>query len=100
MNQQIILDTGVLVAYLRKSDRFHQWAVTQYELEDDLKEEYDLSHLKNPIWGKYFQRYQERYSVTIHHEDGTTTVEHFPKQNDIITLDPDVKQYFPNSEKL
>ncbi|MEY2914116.1 MAG: hypothetical protein RLZZ184_3425 [Cyanobacteriota bacterium] len=29
MNQQIILDTGVLVAYLRKSDRFHQWAVTQ-----------------------------------------------------------------------
>ncbi|MEY3403597.1 MAG: hypothetical protein RLZZ86_3216, partial [Cyanobacteriota bacterium] len=35
-----------------------------------------------------------------HHEDGTTTVEHFPKQNDIIILDPDVKQYFPNSEKL
>ncbi len=30
MNQQIILDTGVLVAYFRKSDRFHQWAVTQW----------------------------------------------------------------------
>ena len=31
----------------------------QYELEDDLKEEYDLSQLKNPIRGKYSQRYQE-----------------------------------------
>ena len=72
----------------------------QYELEDDLKEEYDLSQLKNPIWGKYYQRYQEGYSVTIHHKDGTTTVEHFPKQNDIIILDPDVKQYFPNSESV
>ncbi|MBS9388853.1 MAG: hypothetical protein HEQ33_08150 [Dolichospermum sp. WA123] len=72
----------------------------QYELEDDLKEEYDLSQLKNPIRGKYSQRYQQGYSVTIHHEDGTTTVEHFPKQNDIIILDPDVKQYFPNSESV
>jgi len=30
MSQRIILDTGVLVAYFRKSDRFHQWAVTQW----------------------------------------------------------------------
>jgi predicted nucleic acid-binding protein len=30
VSQRIILDTGVLVAYFRKSDRFHQWAVTQW----------------------------------------------------------------------
>ena len=30
MSQRIILDTGALVAYFRKSDRFHQWAVTQW----------------------------------------------------------------------
>ncbi|MBD2568525.1 hypothetical protein [Anabaena lutea] len=72
----------------------------QYELDDDLKEEYDLSQLKNPIRGKYYQQYQEGYSVTIHHEDRTTTVENFPKQNDIIVLDPDVKQYFPDSESV
>ena len=30
MSQRIILDTGVLVAYFRRSDRFHQWAVTQW----------------------------------------------------------------------
>ena len=26
MNQKVIIDTGVLVAYLSKSDRFHEWA--------------------------------------------------------------------------
>ncbi|TAE61751.1 MAG: hypothetical protein EAZ87_00835 [Nostocales cyanobacterium] len=72
----------------------------QNELEDELKEEYDLSQLKNPVRGKYHQKYKSGYSVTIHHEDGTTTVENFPKQDDVIVLDPDVKQYFPNSEAV
>ena len=60
----------------------------QDELEDDLREEYDLSQLKNPVRGKYYQQYREGHSVTIHHEDGTKTVEHFPAQNDVIILDP------------
>jgi hypothetical protein len=70
------------------------------ELEDDLREEYDLSQLKNPVQGKYYQQYQQGHSVTIHHEDGTTTTEHFPAQSDVIILDPDVKKYFPNSESV
>jgi hypothetical protein len=70
------------------------------ELEDDLRDEYDLSQLKNPVRGKYYQQYQQGYSVTIHHEDGTTTTEHFPKQNDVIILDPDVKKHFPDSESV
>jgi hypothetical protein len=72
----------------------------QDELEDDLREEYDLSQLKNPVRGKYYQQYREGHSVTIHHEDGTKTVEHFPAQNDVIILDSDVKKYFPNSASV
>lgn len=68
------------------------------ELEDDLREEYDLSQLKNPVRGKYYQQYQQGHSVTINHEDGTTTTEYFPKQENVVVLDPDVKKYFPNSE--
>lgn len=73
---------------------------SQYELEDDLREEYDLTELKNPVQGKYYQQYRKGHSVTIHHEDGTTTVEHFPSQDDLIILAPDVKIYFPNSESV
>jgi hypothetical protein len=72
----------------------------EYELEEDLRAEYDLSQLKNPVKGKYYQQYQQGHSVTIHHEDGTTTTEHFPSENDVIILDPDVKKYFPNSESV
>ena len=30
MRQQVILDTGPLVALMRKRDRFHQWAVQEW----------------------------------------------------------------------
>ena len=70
------------------------------KIQDDLREEYDLSKLKNPVRGKYYQQYREGHSVTIHHEDGTKTVEHFPAQNDVIILDSDVKKYFPNSASV
>jgi hypothetical protein len=55
---------------------------TQCELKDDLREEYDLSQLKNPIRGKYYQQYQKGHSVTINYEDGTSKVEHFLPKNE------------------
>lgn len=70
-------------------------------LEDDLREEYDLSKLKNPVIGKHSQQYQQGHSVTIHHEDKTTTTEIFaPESDDAIILDPDVKIYFPDSQSV
>ncbi|GBF79663.1 hypothetical protein [Aphanothece sacrum] len=72
----------------------------QDNLEDDLREEYDLSQLKNPVRGKYYEQYREGHNVTIHYEDGTKKIEHFPPQNEVIILDPDVKKYFPNSESV
>jgi hypothetical protein len=65
--------------------------------DEDLLPEYDFT---NGIRGKHYQQYQQGHSVTIHHEDGTITTENFPKQNDIIILDPDVKKYFPDSESV
>lgn len=53
----------------------------QCELEYDLREEYDLTELKNPVRGKYYQQYQKGHSVTIYYEHDTTKREHFPPEN-------------------
>lgn len=42
--------------------------------DDDMLPEYDFSKMGKPVRGKYAQRMREEgYSVTVHHEDGTST---------------------------
>jgi hypothetical protein len=43
--------------------------------EDDLLPEYDFS---KGVRGKHHQAYQQGHSVTISHQDGTTTTQEFP----------------------
>jgi hypothetical protein len=50
------------------------------EMDDELRPEYDLSELKNPVKGKYAARYQE----------GTN----------LVRLEPDVAQVFQSSESV
>ncbi len=41
---------------------------------DDMPPEYDFSKMGKPIRGKHAQKIRENgYSVTVHHEDGTST---------------------------
>jgi hypothetical protein len=51
--------------------------------EDDLLPEYDFS---KGVRGKYYQAYQQGHSVTISHQDGTTTTQYFPASRIISTL--------------
>ncbi|MGI0491867.1 hypothetical protein ACN4EG_08640 [Alkalinema pantanalense CENA528] len=42
--------------------------------DDDMQPEYDLSKMGKLVRGKYAQKICERgYSITVHHEDGTST---------------------------
>lgn len=50
------------------------------DLNDDLRPEYDLSKLKNPVRGKYAERYSE----------GTN----------LVLLEPDVSKVFPDSDSV
>ncbi|MBW4509437.1 MAG: hypothetical protein KME64_23375 [Scytonematopsis contorta HA4267-MV1] len=50
------------------------------EMEDELRSEYDFSQLKGGIRGKYVERYQ----------NGTN----------LVLLDPDVAEAFPNAEAV
>jgi hypothetical protein len=45
--------------------------------DDDMQPEYDFSKMGKPVRGKYAQRIRENgYSVTVNHEDGTSTTTH------------------------
>lgn len=61
-----------------------------------MRAEYDFSHLSG-VRGKYYRAYREGHTVTIHHDDGQTTVTRYEPDTDVIVLDSDVKAYFPDS---
>jgi hypothetical protein len=65
--------------------------------DDDLLPEYDFSQ---GVRGKHFREYQQGYTVTITHPDGTQTVKEVTPDPVVIVLDPDVQRYFPDSEAV
>ena len=63
--------------------------------EDDMRPEYDFSA---GVQGKHYKAMQAGYNVKIHQIDGSiVTKEVFPC---VITLEPDVQAYFPDSETV
>ncbi len=70
------------------------------ELEEDILPEYDLRG-KKLVRGRYTELLKNGYSVAIHNEDGTETVTHYPPPRpNIVVLEPDVEEYFPDSESV
>lgn len=65
--------------------------------KQEILPEYDFSQGTR---GKHFQEMRQGYSVTIHHEDGSTTVQEFTPVAGVVYLDPDVQKYFPDSETV
>lgn len=70
--------------------------ITPKDYDDGMLPEYDFTGKKG-VRGKYYRGLQNGYTVHIHNEDGTTTVQHF---GPAIRLDIDVAVYFPDSESV
>ena len=64
---------------------------------DEMKPEYDF---RGGVRGKHFKAYRRGHSVTIHKSDGTTQVQHFKLEEGAVMLEPDVREYFPDSETV
>ena len=62
---------------------------------DDMLPEYDFS---DGIRGKHYQEYRKGHTVKIHKEDGSTVIQHFKLEDGAVMLDPDVREYFPDSK--
>lgn len=70
------------------------------EEHDELRPEYDLKNLKGGVRGKYYQAYRAGHTVKIHKSDGTTEVQYFTLEDGAVMLEPDVREYFPDSEAV
>ena len=69
-------------------------------LKDDMRAEYDFATMAGGVRGKYYQAYRAGHTVQIHHEDGTTETQYFTLEDGAVMLEPDVRQYFPDSEAV
>ena len=68
----------------------------QTEVED-MAPEYDF---RGGIRGKHARAYHQGHDVHIRKSDGTTIVQHFTLAEGAVMLEPDVREYFPDSEAV
>ena len=59
--------------------------------------EYDF---RGGVRGKHARSYRQGHAVKIHKADGTTSVQHFTLAEGAVMLEPDVQEYFPDSEAV
>jgi hypothetical protein len=65
----------------------------------EMRPEYDFAGKKGER-GKYSQAYRQGHAVRIHEEDGTTAVQYFSLEDGAVMLEPDVREYFSDSESV
>ena len=64
---------------------------------DEMRPEYDF---RGAVRGKHYKSLHKGYTVRVHKLDGTTVVKHFELKDGAVMLEPDVRQYFPDSESV
>jgi histone deacetylase complex regulatory component SIN3 len=69
------------------------------DTDDDMRPEYDFSGWTG-VRGKYYQKLRQGYTIQIQQADGTSLVQHVTRPEGTVTLDPDVREYFPDSESV
>jgi len=73
---------------------------SELEYDDDMLPEYDLAKMGKGVRGKYYKAYRTGHAVRIHKEDGTIEVHYFTLEDGAVMLEPDVREYFPDSEAV
>lgn len=65
----------------------------------EMAREYNLSGKKG-VRGKYYRAYRQGHTVRITQQDGTVQENYFTLQDGAVMLEPDVRQYFPDSQSV
>ncbi len=70
---------------------------SQDQENDEMLPEYDFS---GGVRGKHHKAYRRGHTVTINKTDGTKQIQHFTLEEGAVLLEPDVREYFPDSETV
>jgi hypothetical protein len=72
---------------------------SEHSPNDDkrMRNEYDFS---GGIRGKHYHQVSNGYKITVHHPDGTSTIQEITPEKGAVILAPDVQKYFPDSEAV
>jgi len=62
-----------------------------------MRPEYDF---RGAVRGKHYKPLHKGYTVHIHKLDGATIVKRLELKDDPVMLEPDVREYFPDSEAV
>ena len=65
--------------------------------DSEMRDDYDFS---GGVRGKHYKEYRKGYTVIIHKENGSKSVQFFTQQDGSVMIDPDVKVYFPDSKSV
>lgn len=68
-----------------------------HQMEEDLRPEYDFS---GAVRGKHYHPLHEGYTIKIHKADGTTEVQQVIFEAGTVRLEPDVQEFFPDSQAV
>jgi hypothetical protein len=64
---------------------------------DDMLPECDFA---GGVRGRHYVSCREGHTVEVHKADGTTDVDYFTLEDGAVMLEPDVRQYFPDSDAV
>jgi hypothetical protein len=63
----------------------------------EMRAEYDFH---GGIRSKHYREYRQGHTVKIHQEDGSVIVQEYKLEEHAVIIEPDVREYFPDSESV
>ena len=64
---------------------------------NEMLPEYDFT---DGVRGKHHKAFREGHTVKVHRTNGTLDVRYFTLEDGAVMLEPDVRQYFPDSDAV
>ena len=74
-------------------------AKNKVKSNDDMLPEYNFTGKKG-VRGKYYRAYRQGHTVKVYDDEGNVSIRYFTLADGAVLLEPDVREYFPDSETV